>query len=114
MILLGYPLLHVPVKSLKMTQASEDVPEELRAVLEKYNNIFQEPTELPPVRGREHVITLYPGLGPVSVQPYIYPQMYKEIMAKSVLEMLATAIIRPSHSSYSSLVLLVKKKDKSW
>lgn len=114
MTLLGYPLLHVPVKSLKMAQASEDVPEELRAVLEKYNNIFQEPTELPPVRGREHVITLYPGLVPVSVQPYIYSQMHKEIMAKSVLEMLATGIIRPSHSPYSSPVLLVKKKDKSW
>lgn len=105
--LLGDPLLQRPMKSLKMSQASKDVPEELLAVLAKFDHMFQEPTELPPVRGHEHGITLYPGLGMVSVRPYKYPQVHKEVMEKSVLEMLETGIIRPSHSPYSSPVLLV-------
>ena len=112
--LLGDPSLHVQLRSLKMAQAVDDVPMEMKTLLENFDHIFQEPTELPPVRGREHGITLYPGLGPVSVRPYHYPQVHKEIMEKSVVEMLATGIIRPSHSPYSSPVPLVKKKDKTW
>lgn len=110
----GDPTLYLQSKTLQFIQLSSEIPEVLNVLLEKFSHIFQEPTELPPLCGREHAIVLQPGVGPVSVRPYRYPQIHKDVMEKSVAEMLATGAIRRSHSPYSSPVLFVKKKDKSW
>lgn len=85
--LLGDPSLHFPLRTLKMAQGNDEAPKAMDTVLEKFAHIFKEPTKLPPVRGREHGFTLFPGLGPVSVRPYRYPQFHKEVMEKSVVEM---------------------------
>lgn len=101
-------------KMIESLQPDSETPPQLNDLLNEFEHIFHEPTELPPVCGREHGIILQQGCGPVTVRPYRYPQVHKEIMEKSVKEMLATGVIRRSHSPYSSPVLLVKKKDKSW
>lgn len=72
--LTGDPSLHNPPKSLRSLQTNDGIHTDLQLVLERFEHVFKEPTELPPIRGREHGITLQPGLGPVSIQPYRYPQ----------------------------------------
>ncbi|XP_042452681.1 uncharacterized protein LOC122037297 [Zingiber officinale] len=49
----------------------------------------------------------------INVRPYHYPYIQEEI-EKIVQEMLQVGIVRPSIIPYSSLVLLVQKKDKNW
>ena len=87
---------------------------QLAALLSSFAAVFQAPTTLPPVCGREHHIRLLPQAGTVSARPYRYLQAHKEAMEKLVQEMLHSGIIRPSKSPFSSPVLLVKKKDQTW
>jgi predicted aspartyl protease len=87
---------------------------ELEEVLGKYEEVFRDPTGLPPKRGKEHAINLVEGQSTVNVRPYRYPHHHKNEIERQVKEMLAAGIIRPSTSSYSSPVILVKKKDSSW
>lgn len=112
--LMGDPVLHTPAGLCKSIQPVEDIPSLLQEVLQHFQHVFEEPKSLPPLRGREHAINLQPGMGPISVRPYRYPQAHKEVMEKSVQEMLKSGAIRPSQSPYSSPVLLVKRKYNSW
>ncbi|CAA7031807.1 unnamed protein product [Microthlaspi erraticum] len=109
-----YAELDVELSEMKGLEEIKEVPEKIQMILEEYSQVFSKPTDLPPVRGREHAINLISGTGPISVRPYRYPHAYKEEMEKLVGEMLKAGTIRPSKSLFSSLVLLVKKKDGSW
>jgi hypothetical protein len=51
---------------------------------------------------------------PVYVRPYKYPYFQNEEIEKIVGELLATGVIKPSQSPFSSPVLLVRKVDGSW
>ena len=48
------------------------------------------------------------------MRPYRYAHQQKEEMERLVDEMLASGVIQPSTSPYSSPILLVRKKDGSW
>lgn len=71
------------------------------------------PDGLPPKRSIEHNVVLE-GTNLVRVRPYRYPHIQKEEIERLVSDMLQTGVIQPSHSPYSSPVILVKKKDGSW
>lgn len=87
---------------------------ELGLILEQYAQVFQEPFGLPPRRNKEHAINLLENHGAVNVRPYRYPHHHKNEIEKQVQEMLAAGVIRHSTSSFSSPVILVKKKDNTW
>ena len=55
-----------------------------------------------------------PGAQPVFIRPYRYPPKLKDEIEAQVQEMLSQGLIQPSSSSFSSPVLLVKKKDGSY
>ncbi|KAK8947224.1 hypothetical protein KSP39_PZI006735 [Platanthera zijinensis] len=90
------------------------IPERIQVLLSQFRDVFQEPRGLPPPRFRDHGIQTKEGAAPPNVRPYRYPYIQKAEIEKSVKEMLATGIIRPSTSAFSSPIILVKKKDGSW
>ena len=107
--------IEVELCNQQLLQLGEQLlPRELREVLREYEQVFEIPSGLPPLRGRKYSIIISPGNNAISVRPYKYPHAQKEIMETVVQEMLDSGIIRLSQSPFSSPVLLVKKKDKSW
>ncbi|KAK8930799.1 hypothetical protein KSP39_PZI016884 [Platanthera zijinensis] len=102
---------------MSVTEAPEappTVPEQMRALLAQYADIFQTPRTLPPPRFRAHQIQLKTGTEPIDIRPYQYPYSQKAEIERSVREMITAGLIRPSTSAFSSPIILVKKKDGSW
>lgn len=93
---------------------STPVQQELKELIEAFDDIFQAPSQLPPQRDIEHQITLKEGTDPINVRPYRYAYFQKDEIERQVSDMLNSGLIRPSSSPFSSPVLLVKKKDGSW
>ena len=83
-------------------------------LLHQYKEVFTQPHGLPPQHTHDHSIPLLPNTAPVKVRPYRYPHSQKTEIERMVAEMLADGIIQLSSSPFSSLVLLVKKKDGTW
>jgi len=83
-------------------------------LLHSYQDIFKEPTRLPPLRTHDHVIPLKEGSQPVKLRPYRHTGLQKDIVEQIVTEMLASGIIQHSTNPFASLVVLVKKKDDIW
>jgi hypothetical protein len=83
-------------------------------LLENYSDLFKEPEGLPSARGYDYVIPLKEGSQPVNLRPYRYSGLQKDVLEKMVEEMLGSGIIRPNNSPFSSLIVLVKKKDSTW
>ncbi|GAB2293175.1 hypothetical protein Dimus_038251 [Dionaea muscipula] len=90
-----------------------DVPTAFKYIIEKYIDVFIEPNSLPPPRSHDHTIPLLPNSKPVNLRPYYFSHQQKTEVERLVDEMLTTGVIQPSHSPFSSLVLMVKKKDHS-
>jgi len=86
----------------------------MQGVLQEFSNVFMEPSSLPPSRQIDHNILLKEGTAPVNVCPYRYAHYQKKEIEKQVQEMINSRLIQPSISPFSSLVLLVKKKDGNW
>lgn len=86
----------------------------MQELLQAFEDIFQEPKQLPPAREIDHHITLKEGIEPINVKPYRYAYFQKTKIEKQVHDMLKLGLIRTSTSPFSSPVLLVKKKDGTW
>jgi len=86
----------------------------MSSLLAKYSSVFAALTGLPPQRTHDHQIPLQPQIGPISVRPYRYLYYQKTEIERMVQELLQVGLIRPSNSSFSSPILLVKKPDGAW
>ncbi|KAJ3703015.1 hypothetical protein LUZ61_006720 [Rhynchospora tenuis] len=87
---------------------------DIQLVINKFPQVFQEPTTLPPQRTVDHKIPLLPDSKPASIRPYRYSYFQRIEIEKIIEDLLTNSLIRPSTSPFSSPVLLVKKKDNSW
>jgi len=96
----------------------QDSPEitlpQINDLISQFSTIFQIPTHLQPTRATDHQIPLQNNANPINVRPYRYPQFQKQKIETQIRDMLSQGIIRPSSSSFSSPVLLVRKKDGTW
>lgn len=90
------------------------MPPDIQQILDDFPNVCAPPTALPPVRPYDHSIPLIQGARPVNIRPYRYPPALKDEIESQVEQMLLQGLIQPSQSSFSSPVLMVRKKDGSW
>jgi hypothetical protein len=98
----------------QQTTDTPPLPDELANLLHQFQDIFQEPTGLPPHRDCDHHIPLKEGAKPPNIRPYRMSHSQKNSVELLIKEMLQKSEIRPSTSPYSSPIILVRKKDKSW
>ncbi|PKI41787.1 hypothetical protein CRG98_037822 [Punica granatum] len=61
---------------------------ELAALLKGFEDIFEEPKDLPPKRAQNHRIPLKKASQPVNIRPYRYPTLQKDIIEKMTAEMM--------------------------
>lgn len=110
----GFALL-LQVSPVEAETPNDSIPyPEVQRVLTEFDQVFREPEGLPPQRFHDHHIPLMPGSKPVSSRPYRQPYLQKTEIEKQVAELLQKGSICPSHSPFSSPVLLVKKSDGTW
>ena len=93
---------------------NDKVPEEIKELLFSYEEIFREPTSLPPARAHDHKIPLKEGVSTINVRPYRHSTMQKDMVELMTKELLDTGLVQPSNNPFSSPIVLVKKKDGSW
>ncbi|KAA0062470.1 Ty3/gypsy retrotransposon protein [Cucumis melo var. makuwa] len=101
-------------RELVVTDSVEDFQPEFEQLQQEFSDIFDMPDRLPPMRQIDHRIQLKEGTDPINVRPYRYPHAQKNEIERLVNDKLASGIIRPSTSLFSSSVILVKKKDGGW
>lgn len=83
-------------------------------VLLEYEDLFLEPTGLPPKHDYDHKIPLMQGAQPVKMCAYRHKPELKIEVEHQVAELLKAGIIQKSSSPVSSPIILVKKKDGTW
>jgi hypothetical protein len=105
------------ITQLHAIQAIESppVPQDLQALLSEHQIVFSTPQGLPPSCSfNDHSIPLVPGSLPPNIRPYRHPFAQKNEIEKMVQELLTVGVIHPSTIPYSSLVIMVLKKEGSW
>ena len=94
--------------------STQHIDLDIQQLLQNFEDIFQKPKHLPPIREIDHHINLKEGTEAINVRPYMYAYFQKAEIEKQVHDMLKLGLIRPSTSPFSSPVLLVKRKDGTW
>lgn len=107
-------ILYLVQLTSSVSEICDTMPEAVQNLLLKFQDVFSEPTELPPKRYCDHSIPLVPVATPINLRPYRFNPALKDEIEKQISDMLKSGVIQPSHSAFSSPALLVKKKDGTW
>nr|GEU70099.1 uncharacterized mitochondrial protein AtMg00860-like [Tanacetum cinerariifolium] len=86
----------------------------INTVLDEFKGRFKVPTSLSPRKSHDRYIPLIPNTPPVNKRPYKHPSSQKDAIEQLVKELLEARVIRSSQSSFSSPIVMVKKKYGSW
>lgn len=91
-------MVKVKAAETKGTELEEDQlekqPTEVTRVLEKYADVFGEPTQMPPSRGVfDHHIPLLEDTSPLNSRPYRYSPLQKDVIETMIKKMLKQGII---------------------
>nr|GEW83092.1 reverse transcriptase [Tanacetum cinerariifolium] len=97
-----------------MTVSTEPLTLQIQTLFDNFSKVFESPKEIPPLRSHDHTIPLLPNTTPINVRPYKHPPNQKDAIELMVKEMLEAGLIKDSQSSFSSPIVKVNKKDKSW
>ncbi|GJZ37219.1 hypothetical protein Tco_0583410 [Tanacetum coccineum] len=100
-------IVHKPTFGTTENQALEEL-------LKEFYDVFSLHTILPPQRHHVHRIPLKEGATPVNIRPYKHPPSQKDAIESMVQEFLDSKVIKPSNSPFSSPIVMVKKKDRTW
>lgn len=95
-------------------QLLETVPVQIQQLIDKFADLFAEPTGIPPSRSMTHTIPLMLGTQPFRLRPYRYTPSQKDEIEQQVAHLLKTNMIQKSSGPFASPVLLVKKKTGEW
>ncbi|GJR78670.1 transposon ty3-G gag-pol polyprotein [Tanacetum coccineum] len=87
---------------------------DLEQLLLEFEDVFAVPHTLPPQRKFDHRIPLKDESVAINVRSYRYPLAQKDAIEAMIKELLDTGVVIPSHSPFSSPIVMVKKKDGSW
>lgn len=98
----------------QIQKEEELISPSIQKIIDENFELFQEPTELPPVREVDHKIPLKDESKVVNLRPYRFSYFQRLEIEKIVEELLKNSFIQPSTSPYSSPILLVKKNDGTW
>ena len=101
------------VPSDALARLPEDTPDDLRALLQTYRDVFPValPAGLPPERSVDHAIELEAGATPPSRPTYRMSFVEIEELDKQLKEYLGNGKIQPSQSPYGAPILFVTKKE---
>ena len=110
----GVTPIHQPEEDVPSAAWMEQMPpcsEEMKGILEEYQDVFQPVHKCPPVRDphMEHVIPLEPGTKAHWRPMKLYSPAELEAIEKMVQELLGNGLIEPSVSPWGSMLLFVKK-----
>ncbi|XP_078150323.1 uncharacterized protein LOC144545634 [Carex rostrata] len=112
----GSQIIYAQLFTIEETQpeTKPEIHPFLLPILQEFQMLFEEPKTLPPKRPIDHQIVLKPDSKPVNQRPYRFSYFQKLEIEKIIQELLKNNLIQHNTSSYSSPVLLVKKKDGTW
>nr|GEW56588.1 reverse transcriptase [Tanacetum cinerariifolium] len=103
-----------PATLMQLSRGNTQFKPQIQTLLKEFAIIFDEPRGLPPKRSHDHTILLEPNAFPINTSPYRHPPILKDAIELMVKELLGAGTIRNSQSSFSSPIVMVKKKDGTW